>query len=103
MKPTSVEQMCRDLLNRAVTDHIIGHDPNDLTATELTGVANLQASYLRDAVAAERERILAALQAVADEYDRQAGRVKANDEIVRRAYVARDMIAAVLAGGTDAH
>ncbi len=53
------------------------------------------------AVAAERARVVADLQSVADEYDRQAGRVELGDEIVRRAYVARDMIAA-LAGDTDA-
>lgn len=48
--------------------------------------------------AAERERLLASLQPVAEEYDRQAGCVALNDEIVRRAYVARDMIAAIRGG-----
>lgn len=49
-------------------------------------------------VAAERARIAAALQAVADEYDRQAVRVTLDDELVRRAYVARDMIGGIAVG-----
>lgn len=43
----TVEQMCRDLLERAIKDGLVtGLDPQCLSAGDLVGVANLLNEYL---------------------------------------------------------
>jgi hypothetical protein len=59
----SVEQMVRNLLERAVEDGLVDSadtqwddpDPQSRTSQELTGIANMLARYLRDGAGAERE------------------------------------------------
>lgn len=92
----SIEQMCRDLLGRAVADGLVcvaeesPLDLQQLSAGDLTGVANLLTAFLRDAVAAEQEacagvckqavrlwddnpRIQAVLRAVAEDIRTRGG------------------------------
>ena len=64
----SVEQMCRDLLTKAIADELVSpaqsypmDDPQRLTSGDLSGVANLLADMLKRsntaALTAERERV----------------------------------------------
>lgn len=47
----TVEQMCRDLLERAIADGLVfacdGYCPQEITASELTGMANMLSEFLK--------------------------------------------------------
>ncbi len=109
--PPSIEQMCRDLLDRAIADRIVTFRtetfngqtcPQELSSGEIVGMANLLASYFAADVRRYRAAVEACRGVFADIDDRYDG---ADDSSTRWMGEQLDRLRAVLAdaereGGT---
>lgn len=82
----SVEQMCRNLLGQATIDGVIDYhgEPNNIRATDLTGMANLLTTYLTNLVRHQKREAEADARRDRERLAAVVGRLRNACDLVRR-------------------